>query len=157
MFSPESLIGSPGKWNVRFMRLAREVSTWSKDPGTHVGAVLVRDRRILAVGFNGLPRGMRDDSRLEDRGWKLAHTVHAELNAVLDCAARGVPTSGASLYVWGLPICPDCAKSVVQAGVSRVFVPPLEEASESWRRAFLETSWPLLDEAGVVVNSVDVS
>ena len=48
------------KWDERFVRIAFEVATWSKDPGTKVGAVLVADRRIIASGYNGFPQGIED-------------------------------------------------------------------------------------------------
>lgn len=68
-------------WQQRFLKIAFEVATWSKD-GTQVGAVLVnRQRRILATGYNGLPAGM-DDSKISDREWKIARVVHAEMNAL---------------------------------------------------------------------------
>ena len=73
------------KWHLRFLRLAREVSSWSKDPSTQVGCVIVdQSKRVISLGFNGLPAGLHDTAgRLLDRELKLALTIHAEENALL--------------------------------------------------------------------------
>ena len=72
-------------WDRRFLGLAAHIATWSKDPSTKVGAVIVRpNKTIVSVGFNGLPRGVDDlDSRYNERALKYAMTVHAEANARL--------------------------------------------------------------------------
>ncbi len=69
------------KWDKRFMKLAREISTWSKDPSSQIGAVIINDeRRILATGYNGFPKGIRDtEERLNDREQKYPMIVHAEM------------------------------------------------------------------------------
>ena len=69
------------------MREARNASTMSKDPSSKVGAVLVKDRRIVGTGFNGFPRGLHDDRRLWDREQKLPRIVHAEMNAIINAGA----------------------------------------------------------------------
>ena len=73
------------KWIARFSDLAKEVSSWSKDPSSRVGAVIVRpDRTVASVGFNGFPRGVEDSQDvIADRDAKLLRTIHAELNAIL--------------------------------------------------------------------------
>lgn len=138
------------KWDRRFLRLAREVSSWSKDPRTRVGAVAVRDRVILSTGFNGMPRGMSDTpERLEDREFKLAHTIHAEQNCIYNAGRIGARLEGSDLFVYGLPICSDCAKAAVQAQVSRV-VMCQETFSDrpEWERSY-EVSRAMFDEVGV--------
>jgi len=70
------------KWDSRFMDLARLVASWSKDPSTQVGAVIVdQDKRIVSTGFNGFPRCVNDSP--VDREVKLLRTIHAEENALL--------------------------------------------------------------------------
>ena len=116
--------GLRDKWDRRFMRVAAEVATWSKDPGHKVGAVLVRPihRVILSTGFNGLPRAMRDVN-LEDRDSKLSRTVHAEMNAVLNAGLSPVALhEPITLYVTPLMICDRCAVHLIQAGVTRVII-----------------------------------
>jgi dCMP deaminase len=114
------------KWDTRFMRIAREISTWSRDPSSKIGAVIVNDdRRILATGYNGFPRGIADtEERLNDREQKYPRIVHAEMNALLGALYSGVSVKGATLYVYGLPVCPDCTKAVIQAGIKRIVVSP---------------------------------
>lgn len=127
--------------------MARQVSMWSKDPGTQVGAVLVEDRRILSTGYNGLPRGMADDERLQDRDFKLTHTIHAELNAILNASRSGIRLEGSSMYVWGLNTCPDCAKAIIQAGIREVHMcVPIHKPD--WADAF-RTSSAMYAETGV--------
>lgn len=79
------------KWDRRFLKIAREVATWSKDPSTQVGAVIVDpDQRVVSLGYNGLPCGVSDSrDLLDDRVAKYATVIHAEQNALL-FAARPV-------------------------------------------------------------------
>jgi len=138
------------KWDQRFIRLATEVASWSKDPGTKVGAVLVDDRRIIATGYNGFPQNIEDSiQRYSNRDVKLAYTVHAEVNAILNAAKNGAQTKNSTLYVT-FPPCVSCATSVVQAGVSMVVCPCLSTAPERWRESF-QLGQDLLKEAGVLV------
>ena len=114
------------RWHAYFMRVAAETAALSKDPSTKVGAVAVRDRRILAVGFNGLPIGVHDDPlRYQDRERKLLMTVHAEANVVADAANRGVKLDGCTLYVTHPP-CSHCFGLIIQAGIGKVFYPPAD-------------------------------
>ena len=138
------------KWDKRFIRIATEVATWSKDPGTKVGAVLVYDRRIIATGYNGFPQGISDSfERYQHRETKLSYTVHAEVNAILNAAKNGASTNGSTLYVTFSP-CVNCATSVVQAGVSTVICPCLSTAPERWRESF-QLGQDLLKEAKVSI------
>ena len=75
-------------WDHKFIRLAREVSTWSKDPSRQIGAVAVGSKRqILAQGYNGFPRGILDTSeRYADRPTKYQFIVHAELNCICNAS-----------------------------------------------------------------------
>ncbi len=112
----------PTKWETRFMDMARLVSTWSKDPSTKVGAVIVDDlNRVLSVGFNGLPHGMSDSLEiLENREMKYACTIHAEENAML--FAQG-SVKGATMFVYPVPPCGPCAAKVRQVGIKRIVCP----------------------------------
>ena len=142
-----------GKWDQRFLKLAELVSTWSKDPSTQVGAVLVDDKnRILSTGFNGLCRGIPDDEAiLNDRETKLKLILHAEENAV--AAARG-SVAGSTCYVWPLPPCAHCAAVLVQTGVKRVVCGAgSAEQRERWARELELSAW-VLREGGVEVVEV---
>ena len=115
------------KWDLRFAQMARLVSSWSKDPSTQVGAVVVRpDRTVMSLGFNGFPQGMNDDPALyADRPEKLSRIVHAEINALL--FARG-SLRGCTLYTWPCPPCDRCCTQLIQAGVTRFVFPAPDEA-----------------------------
>ena len=135
------------KWDIRFIELARHISQWSKDPSTQVGCVVVGpDREIRSTGFNGFPRGVEDDGRLEDREKKYPIICHAEENAIMHAARIGLALKGCTAYVtW--PPCTRCARSLIQAGIVRVVVPEVE-LPERWIADF-DMSRSLLKEAGV--------
>lgn len=134
------------KWHLRFLRLAREVSSWSKDPSTQVGCVLVSpDRRFIHPGYNGLPSGIADTTeRLLDRDLKLALTIHAEENAILN--ARG-SVAGYSAYITRHP-CARCATKLIQSGVKEVHYLFVLDFHTRWRDS-LSIASAILTEAGV--------
>ena len=71
------------KWDYRFIKLAKEIASWSKDPSTQVGAIAVNEKRIIATGYNGFPEGIEDDEeRLKNREIKLTYMIHAEKNLI---------------------------------------------------------------------------
>ena len=141
------------KWDKRFLEMAKLVASWSKDPSTQVGAVAVRNRTVIAQGYNGLPRGMRDtDDRLTVRPLKIKMIVHAEMNTIYNAAENGVSLKDATIYVIGLPICHDCAKGLIQAGISRV-VTPEQKIPENWQES-ISSSISMVKEAGVVWDSI---
>lgn len=135
------------KWDDRFLEMAKLVASWSKDPSTQVGAVLVRpDKSVLSVGFNGLPRGIEDrEELLADREYKYARIVHAELNAILAAAER---PAGCTLYVWPLPPCSPCSAHIIQAGIVRVVAPAPSPARPEWLSSAKAGS-DMLRQAGV--------
>jgi len=137
------------KWDERFMALARHVAMWSKDPSMKVGAVIVdRKRRVIAMGYNGFPRGVEDSSeRYNERATKYAHVVHAELNAVLNALG---PVEGCTLYTTFEP-CTGCAKAIIQSGITRVVLPNRDgmsrsEAEERWGQD-QTSAYQMMDEA----------
>lgn len=136
------------KWDVRYVELARLVSTWSKDPSTQVGAVLVRpDNSVASIGYNGFPKGIEDtEERLKDRDTKYSFVIHAEMNAVLNAHDD---VRGDTLYLWPLLCCDRCAVHMIQAGIKRVVAPscPTDKA-DRWE-PILENSRARFAEAGV--------
>lgn len=142
------------KWDVRFMDMARMVATWSKDPSSQIGAVAVNDeRRILATGYNGFPKGIDDsEERLNNRAEKYPRIVHAEMNALMNALYSGVTLKDATLYVHGLPVCSECAKCVIQAGVRRVVIPSYDNTPGNWLDVWENQSAPMFKEAGVLVT-----
>lgn len=107
-------------WNYRFMDMAHLVATWSKDPSSKVGAVIVdANRRIISTGYNGLAIGVEDSNeRLTNRDIKYKIILHAEENAIM-FAKRDL--SGCSLYVTTLPPCAHCASLIIQSGIKTVY------------------------------------
>lgn len=144
------------KWHIRFMKLALEVATWSKDPSTKVGCVLVRDKKVLSTGYNGLPKNLSDDLNiLNDREKKYEITVHAEVNAVTTAALHGISTEGATAYVTFNP-CSRCAAVLINAGIDTVFSHGGSIIPSRWLENFILAS-RILAEAGVDYQTIDVS
>ena len=105
-------------WDFRFLELAASISKWSKDPSTKVGAVIVSsDKKIVTLGYNGFPRNVRDDHRLETREIKYDLIVHAEANAIIHARE---PLWDCTIYTMPFMPCSKCAGLIIQAGIKRV-------------------------------------
>jgi len=142
------------KWDKKYLDLAQCVAGWSKDPSTKIGAVAIGLKgQVLAQGYNGFPRGIEDTyERLNIREEKYKYIVHAEMNCVFNASLNGVSLHESTMYICGLPCCSDCAKGMIQAGISRIVmhVTDLDGAlrwQDSWDR-----SKAMFNEAGVVWN-----
>ena len=140
------------------MDLAMQVATWSScyKSDRQVGAVIVRNNRILTTGYNGAPQGVKN---CKDRGeclreklgiqsgtrHELCYAVHAEQNAIIQAARLGVVLEGATLYCTHQP-CVICAKIIINAGITRIV----------YREGYPdEFAMQLLSEAGVQVDLYD--
>ena len=144
------------KWDERFSRIAREVSTWSKDPRTKIGAVAVRDKLILSTGVNGLPSGMDDSNEiLDNRELKNQFIVHAEANCIYNAAQNGVSLKGSTMYVYGLPVCSECAKALIQSGVSRIVMTVDKPIPVKWSDSF-KKSETMFTQVGIsyIINTL---
>lgn len=109
----------------KYLEVAYAIAKLSKDKSTQVGAVVLGPNgEIRSVGYNGAPRGCAadEDERGDTRPEKYYWFSHAELNAVTNAARVGTPLDGSTMVVTHPP-CMDCARAIVQAGVSRVFCP----------------------------------
>lgn len=115
-------------WDAYFMQIAQLVATRATCPRRAVGALLVRDRRILCTGYNGAPMGLPHcPEGGENHDWpdgclRAGHCIrslHAEQNALLQAAMLGIPCQGATMYVTCQP-CNNCAKMIINAGITRV-------------------------------------
>ena len=120
------------KWDHRFMEMAHIIAGWTScfAPGRAIGAVIVRDKRIMTTGYNGAPAGMKT---CKERGYclrrrmnipsgtraEVCYAIHAEQNAIIQAAKLGVCIEGATLYCTHQP-CSVCAKMIVNAGIRRV-------------------------------------
>ena len=130
------------KYDARYLELAKHIATWSKDPSTGVGAVAIGDKgQVLAQGYNGFPRGVKDsDERYENKQMKYRYVVHAEMNCIYNAGYNGASLDGAHLYVYGLPVCNDCAKGIIQVGIERVISPKNGmDVPDKWKVSCLDT------------------
>lgn len=133
-----------------FMNIAKVVATRSTCLRHHVGAVIVRDKRIISTGYNGSPKGLkhcldigciRDQENIES-GTKveICRAIHAEQNAIIQAALHGTSTEGATLYCTHQP-CIICAKMIINAGIIKVVYGedyPDETAIELFNEANIE-------------------
>ena len=110
-------------WDEYFMGIAALSALRSKDPSTQVGACIVNEeKRILSMGYNGMPRSCSDDEFPWDKNEsalnsKYLYVCHAELNAILNCASGNV--RGCTVYTTLFP-CNECAKAIIQSGIAEV-------------------------------------
>lgn len=134
-------------WNEYFMDQARMVASRATCDRLHVGAVIVRDRRIISTGYNGSVSG---DVHCADSGCHVVNghcirTIHAESNAILQCAKFGVSTESADIYVTHFP-CLLCSKQIIQAGIKHIYY------GEKYRVD--EYAVELLQQAGVGMTQI---
>lgn len=102
----------------------------SKDPNTKVGAIIVKDDRLISSGWNGFARGVKDDFGRWKRPTKYEFVVHAEANAICNAAKEGISTNGATMWVNRFP-CLTCADLIIQSGIKEVIVTNIEESLSS--------------------------
>lgn len=137
------------EWDQYFISQSLLMSMRSSCTRLAVGATIVRDKRVISSGYNGSVSG---DAHCEDVGCKVieghcVRTIHAEVNALLQCAKFGVSTEGADIYVTHFP-CLNCTKTIIQAGIKDIYY--LEDYRNS------EYAQELLKHAGVNVNKVEL-
>lgn len=120
------------KWDKRFMEMAELIGSWSScyKQNRHVGAIIVKNKRVIATGYNGAPQGIRS---CVDKGeclrqklniasgtmQEICYAVHAEQNAIIQAARVGCSVEGCTLYCTHQP-CVICAKIIINSGISRV-------------------------------------
>lgn len=108
-------------WEDYFMANAELISKRSTCDRAFVGAVLVKDNRIIATGYNG---GVAATDNCDEVGHEMEdghciRTVHAEMNALIQCAKEGISTNNTEIYVTHFP-CINCTKALLQAGIKKV-------------------------------------
>lgn len=142
------------KWDRRFLDVAKVIASWSKDPSKKVGCVVVnQERHIVATGFNGFPRDIADDERLDTKEEKYPIIVHAEENCVAQAARIGVSLRGCIAYTTFTP-CSRCARFLIQSGIEEC-VWPAEEIPDRWKED-MKRSKALLKEAGVRMRAINM-
>ena len=146
------------KWDKRFLEMAELVATWSScfQENRQVGAVIVKDKRIMTTGYNGAPSGIvscktrgeclrRKMNVASGTKLELCYAVHAEQNAIAQAAKLGVSVDGATLYCTHQP-CVICCKMIINSGIKRVV----------YRYGYPdEFSIKLFAEAGISVEQMD--
>lgn len=117
------------KWDYRFLRLAREVATYSKDPSTKVGCVLTSpDRKKIVLGYNGFPEKMEDKPEwLNNREEKYSRIIHGEINAKNNAACS---IAGWTQYTWPFCSCDRCMVQMAGAGIVRFVAPKIAPSAE---------------------------
>jgi dCMP deaminase len=145
------------KWDLRYLQLAKEVSSWSKDPSTQIGAIAVGTKgQVLSQGYNGFPRGIEDRvAYYEDRETKYKYVVHAEMNVIYNATYNGVSLDGSTLYVTGLPVCSDCAKGIIQVGIRRVVMIE-QNVPQKWIESW-KTTASMFEQANIDWEFINVS
>ena len=118
-------VPSRDSWDEYFMGLAEESATRSKDPKTQVGSCIVKDKRVLSLGYNGAPRNFPDDEVPKENNKenillsKNAFMCHSELNAILNYRGSLEDLNGATIYVTLSP-CHECVKALIQVGIKEI-------------------------------------
>ncbi|MFU0800847.1 MAG: hypothetical protein ACFWUE_09385 [Xylanivirga thermophila] len=120
------------KWDKRFMELAHVIAGWSScyQPNRKIGAVIVKNKRIITTGYNGAPSGFPSCAERKEclrrqinipSGTKqeFCYAIHAEQNAIVQAAKLGISIDGATLYCTHQP-CVICAKLIINSGIERV-------------------------------------
>lgn len=147
-------------WDRYFLELAKLASTASKDPSAKIGAVIVNDlKQVVGTGYNGFPRGIADtEERWQNRETKLQHVVHAEMNALLQAGERA---RGCTIYVYPSfslpPICDNCCKHAIQAGIKGIVGYNADESNPRvlrWKDS-IKVSENMWNEVGNFIRSYD--
>lgn len=132
------------KFDDKYMEMAAIWATNSYCKRRQVGALLVKDRMIISDGYNGTPSGFENCCE-DENGVTKPYVLHAEANAISKVAKSGNSSEGATLYVTASP-CVECAKLIIQAGISRVVY------RDEYR---LTDGADLLRRAGITVEKID--
>lgn len=146
------------KWSRRWLQLAHEVSTWSKDQ-TQVGAVIFdKNRNPRGFGYNGIPRGLNDATPVRlVKPLKNWYFEHAERNVIYACSRNGISCDDCTMAVTHWP-CTDCTRAIIQSGIREVIVDeacldPQGVFYQKWQDQIKESRL-MLQEAGVHTQTV---
>lgn len=146
------------KWDDRFMQIAQLVATWSScfQPNRHIGAIIVKDKRILTTGYNGAPENIstcvergecirRKENIPSGTRQEYCYAVHAEQNAIIQASRLGVSIKGATMYCTHQP-CVICARMIINSGIVRLVY------KEGYPDEF---ALKLFEEAGITVERTE--
>jgi len=144
-------------WDEYFINIAEQVKLKSKDEKTQIGVVVVgKDNEIVSTGYNSFARGINDDiSERQDRPEKYFWFEHAERNAIYNAARIGVSTLGTTMYMTCGMSCSDCARAIINSGVSKIVLRKGKGAKgDKWDESSIR-SMKMFKEAGVIVEYYD--
>jgi dCMP deaminase len=145
-------------WTDYFINIAQAVKLKSKDIKTQIGVVIVgKDNEIVSTGYNSFPRGINDHVETrQDRPEKYYWMEHAERNAIYNAARIGVSTKGCTMYCTCDLSCADCARAIINAGITKVvFTYSNKEWPQIWKDS-AERSQQMFLEAGVKIEYCDL-
>ncbi len=142
--------------DINFINIATEIASASKCVSRQVGAVIVKDGRILSTGYNGTPAGYTnccehwsDEHTHEHHDWSKTYEIHAEMNAIIWAARKGISIEGATIYVTLEP-CSECSKNLIASGIKRiVFLKEYEHTHSEVVSTFLKDN-------GVSIEKLEV-
>ncbi|RXJ98052.1 dCMP deaminase [Arcobacter sp. CECT 8986] len=137
-----------------FVNIAHEIASASKCVSKQVGAVIVKDGRILSTGYNGTPSGYvncsehwHDEYTKEHHEWSKTYEIHAEMNAIIWAARKGISIEDATIYVTLEP-CSECSKNLIASGIKRiVYDRPYEHTNSEVVEKFIK-------ENGVIIEQI---
>ncbi len=143
---------APVDCDARYLRLATQIGGQSTDRSTRVGCVIAGsfDQKVLALGWNGFPKGVRDLDERHARPAKYTWTIHAEIAAICAAARSGVSIYGATMFVPWFP-CAECARAIVQSGIGVLVAYRPDLSDPKWGEDFWAAD-AMLREAGVEVQ-----
>ena len=142
-------------WDDYFIKMCDLIASKSKDLSTKVGAVIVGPyHEVRATGFNGLPRGVNENSNRLERPSKYLWTEHAERNCIYSAARMGTLIDKCTIYINSLPPCSACARAIIQAGIAEVVCEYHQPIPKRWEQD-CNVARCMLEEANVIIRYID--
>ena len=139
-----------------FINIATELATASKCVSKQVGAVIVKDGRILSTGYNGTPAGFTNccdywgnEYTPEHHEWSKTYEIHAEMNAIIWAAREGISIDGATIYVTLEP-CSECSKNLIASGIKRIVY------AKEYEHTHSDTISKFIKDNGVSIEKLSV-
>ncbi|PHQ91388.1 MAG: dCMP deaminase [Sulfurimonas sp.] len=142
--------------DTNFINIATELAKASKCVSKQVGAVIVKDGRILSTGYNGTPAGFincnehwKNEYTSEHHDWSKTYEIHAEMNAIIWAARKGISIENASIYVTLEP-CSECSKNLIASGIKRIVY------AKEYEHTHSDTISKFLEDNGVRIEKLAV-
>lgn len=139
-----------------FTNIAKEIASASKCVSKQVGAVIVKEGRILSTGYNGTPAGYQNcceywngEYTKEHHEWSKTYEIHAEMNAIIWAARKGISIEGATIYVTLEP-CSECSKNLIASGIKRIVYEKAYEHTNS------EVVSKFIHDNGVIIEQIQI-